>query len=937
MLAAGAAMGPTFFVENAAKAGNFGDPVLVETAANVDIKYSVCLACHSACGIRCKLVDGVLAKIDGNPYHPNCLEPHLPYDTDPEVARLTPGRICAKGQAGIQVLYNPFRIKEPLRRVGARGAGEWETITWEEAFTEIGQRLAALRDLDTPVDANDPDLGPVANKVIFSGGRNEHGQKEFTDRFWGDSFGTVNKRHDHTSICETSHHIGYAIATGHGAFGASAKDKGSTDLPNCEFVLWFGSDPMSANFPFVGQSRKLSDMLARGGKLAVVDPRCNVAASKADWWVPIVPGTDAALAMAIARVIIDGSSYNADFLQRPHDGAANPTGELNTTDATYLVKIDGIGHPYGYLRADEAGIASGTSDQFVVWSAGTAAAYDTVDTADLLPGALTVNGFTCKTAFELYAEQTRRYSFAEWAAICGIGLPTIVELAMELTSHGRRVSVEHYRGAVQHTNGTYNSVAIIHLNTLVGSYNWKGGHVFGGSHWHEMGGKAGNRFSPQTVVDGVATSGVMLTRVKAKYEDSAEFAANGYPARRPWFPFADHFNYQEIIPSIEDEYPYAAGALILYWNDIAYSTPCGKAAVERVLANESKIPLIVSIDIEMGETTAFADYVLPDSTYLERWSTPHVGSAINTKVSGVRQPVVGSFDAQMNYTPFLPNTKTLEDILIGIGKKMGLPMDLVDEFGNPTPLDNAWSWHRQLISNIADEGSGVPGATPDERLNYVLARGGRFEDYGAAYSGEAMAHQYNSRIHLFSERLAQAYDSMTGGPFDGLPKFVPVGDLQDQPLSQDNGAYPLFLSTYHQSWHSQARTMSNPWLVSILSENFVEISRTDATPRGIRTGDQVRVFSASHQDGSIGRAYVTETIRPGVVAIAHSFGHWEMSSKPREINGVTSDHDATRAVGIAANPIMRADPVKPNVTLQDKVGGSASFYDTRVQVEKYVG
>ena len=742
LLAAGGVVGMSFFRENAAQAANFGNPDLIDTDENAEIKYSVCLACHSACGIRCKVVDGVLVKVDGNPYHANTAEPHLAYDTDPDVAKLTPGRCCAKGQASVQVLYNPQRIKEPLKRVAGtpRGGGQWETISWDQAFSEIGSQLTALRDLDTPVDPDAPELGPVANKVVFSGGRNEHGQKEFTDRFWGSSYGTVNKRHDHTSICETSHHVGYAFATG--------KTKGSTDLANCEFVLWFGSDPCSANFPFVAQARKLVDMLQQGGKLAVVDPRCNVAASKADWWLPVIPGADAALALGIARDIFDRSAYNIDFLQRPHGDAANPTGELNVTDATYLVKIDADGRAGAYLRADEAGIVDGTADDYVVWAEGAAAQYDAVDAADLLPGEVTVNGITCRTAFELYETQVLTRTVDEWAAICGIDAATIGEVAAELTAHGRKVSVEHYRGAVQHTNGTYTSWAIINLNTLVGNYNWQGGHVFGGSHWHETGGKSGNRFSPKTVVDGVSTSGVQITRVGDDYEDSAEFAAGGYPAQRPWFPFAYHFNYQEIVPSIEDQYPYACGALILYWNDIAYSTPAGKAAVERVLADESKVPLIVSIDIEMGETTAYADYVLPDTTYLERWSTPHVGSAINTKVSGVRQPVVGTFDDSMNYTPYLPNTKTVEDIHIGLGEAMGLPMDLEDENGDPTPLSNAWAWHSQLLSNIADEGDGVPGATAQERIDYVLARGGRFEDYDGLYAddGETMAHTMSNRF-----------------------------------------------------------------------------------------------------------------------------------------------------------------------------------------------
>ena len=93
-------------------------------------------------------------------------------------------------------------------------------------------------------------------------------------------------------------------------------------------------------------------------------------------------------------------------------------------------------------------------------------------------------------------------------------------------------------------------------------------------------------------------------------------------------------------------------------------------------------------------------------------------------------------------------------------------------------------------------------------------------------------------------------------------------------------------------------------------------------------------FRADFAEGSVGRALVTETVRPGTVAIAHSFGHWEMSSKSNKVNGVDSDFDGTRAAGIAANPIMRADPVKSNVSLQDKIGGSASFSNTRVRVTK---
>ncbi|HMQ16028.1 MAG TPA: hypothetical protein PKC49_08655 [Phycisphaerae bacterium] len=114
----------------------------------------------------------------------------------------------------------------------------------------------------------------------------------------------------------------------------------------------------------------------------------------------------------------------------------------------------------------------------------------------------------------------------------------------------------------------------------------------------------------------------------------------------------------------------------------------------------------------MGEATAWADYVLPDSTCFERWTVVGVAPTILTKCSGVRQPAVGSLDANMNYTPVLPNTKTLEDILIGLARAAGWPVG----------LDRAWDYWRQVITNMAVDGGG-PG------LDYVLARGGRFDGY----------------------------------------------------------------------------------------------------------------------------------------------------------------------------------------------------------------
>jgi len=313
---------------------------------------------------------------------------------------------------------------------------------------------------------------------------------------------------------------------------------------------------------------------------------------------------------------------------------------------------------------------------------------------------------------------------------------TIQSMAGQLAAAGRHGNVTMYRGPVQHTNGTYSGLAILALNLLIGNFNWKGGLSFGGGGFRDA--YTGAPYDPNTFPGKVTESGVPLTRVGKSYEISAEFAANGYPARRPWFPIARHYNYQEIIPSIEDGYPYPVKALILYWNGIPYSTPAARAAWERVVADETTIELLVAIDIAMGEATVWADYVLPDTTYFERWTAVTVAPTILTKLTGVRQPVVGTLDAEMNYTGVLPNTKMLEDILIGIGKAMGLAV----------PWDRAWDFWNQILTNIATD-SGGPG------LDFVLARGGRFANADTAYEGELLKSRFSTRLYFFSEKLAK--------------------------------------------------------------------------------------------------------------------------------------------------------------------------------------
>lgn len=915
-------------------------PDLTEVDAGVQVIMSACQNCHSRCGIMARVKDGVLLKIDGNPYHPNNFDPdeRPPYSTPVDVAKRKPGRLCAKGQAGVQVLYDPYRIKQPLKRVGPRGSGKWKAITWEQAFQEIAAKLKPLRDLNTLIDPAAPELGPVANQVLYSAGRTIEGG--FTDRVWGNGFGTINKREDHTSICETSHHVANELMTWDEKASRGRKNHFKPDIVEAKYIILFGSSFLEANFPMVATARKLMDFRAKGGKYVVVDPRFSNTAALAHRWVPVKPGTDAALALGMARWILENGKYDAKYLANANQAAAKAGGEPTWTDSTRLVVVDpSHADARRYLRADAIG---GKKENYVAWSGGEPKEIaEAALVGELKPGEVTVTGRRCKTAFQLMKERVFSKSLSQYAEDCGLSVDLITALASEFAAAGKQAVTNAYRGAVQHTNGVYNQLSINILNTLAGNYDWRGGNGGGGGGYPE-----GSGVIPLGAVPGgVTPKGIKLNRTVKHYEKDAPnlFKRDGgYPAKRPWFPYATHGNYQEVIPSAAQGYPYPIKALITYWNAWPYSTPALRKVFEDYVKDEKKLPLFVAISLNIGEVAAFADYVLPDTTYLEKWAFPGMTPTILTKATPLQQPVVGKLDgkdigtAPFNpdapnvYTPVLPNTKTVGDIHIGLAKALGLPGVGDKAFKDGSPLNSYWDFYKKGLENLS-KNTGKP-------ISEIVAKGGVFEDPGNEYDGKYLKYKYGNLIHIYIEQLATTKDSMTGQHFDGLPHYEPAKFADNTAISTvDEKGYPFQLITYKLAWHAQARTATIPWLIILQPENFVEINASDAKRLRIRNGNKVRLVSATSPSGVVGKAKVTEGLRPGVIAVSHHFGHWELASKPHVVDGVSQGYDRSRGTGLTVNPIMRLDQFKGkvlNTSIQDKVGGSVSFYDSRVKLVK---
>ena len=208
--------------------GSYVYPDRPPTWRGVRTTFSVCKQCRSDCGLVARTFNGVLEKLDGNPYHPHSTEPHAPYATDPAAASVwsQPHSLCARGQAGRQTVYDPYRLTVPLKRSGPRGSGSFEAISWEQLVTEVvdGGRLFShvageehryvegFRDIwrggkgrFEPVDATNPDFGPKTNGLVVYWGRAEPGQNDLLTRF-AHAFGSVNV-FPHVGICELNHHV----------------------------------------------------------------------------------------------------------------------------------------------------------------------------------------------------------------------------------------------------------------------------------------------------------------------------------------------------------------------------------------------------------------------------------------------------------------------------------------------------------------------------------------------------------------------------------------------------------------------------------------------------------------------------------------------------------------------------------------------------------
>lgn len=949
------------------------------------ISYTTCLGCTTLCGVRVRIdrASGKVLRVAGNPYSPLSTDPHLPMKASVRESFIAisahngkglAGRstACGRGNAVAQQIDSPYRVLTPLKRVGSRNSGQWAPIAFDQLVKELVEGgdlfgeghvdgLAALRDLKTPIDSSQPALGPRVNQVAVLSSVND-GRDGFARRFFQQSYGTLNFV-GHGSYCGGSYRSGSGALFG----DMKAMPHCKPDFSNAEFVLFVGTAPGQAGNPFKRQGTLVAKARTEG-KLSyvVVDPVLTHADNRASGdrgrWLPIRPGTDGAMAMAIIRWLFENERIDSRFLSFPNAKLAKENGEPSFSNATHLVVVEPK-HPRErrFLRASDLGVELPEElrykegDAFVCLDdAGKPVFSDQakgpaplfVDTV------LTVGGeaVRVKSSLQLLREEAMRLELGAYAQACGIPTETLAALAKELASHGKRASVIAH-GGMMSGSGFYNAYALMSINALLGNINWKGGFVANGGGFKDNG--EGPRYNLATFAGMVKPAGTPLGR-NVPYEKTAEFAARKtdnkpYPATAPWFPNAPGLT-TELLPGGISGYPYALKALVLWSSNPLYGVTGLRNKIAKDLADPKKLPLIISVDPFINESNAYADYIIPDSLMYESWGWVAAWNGVPTKAMSARWPVIEPKAAKT------PEGRAIgmETFFIALAKAMQLPGfgegALSDPDGTTHALNGPEDWYLRGGANIAWLGKEpVVDATDDDirlsgverirpllektlkpeevaKVAFLFTRGGRYQPGKDAYdedNAEWMRNPMKAMSHLWNENVGASRNSLTGKRYIGCATWVEPSFADGTPVRKiyPVDKWPLQLVSYKSA-------LQNPYsigatrLLGLHPENPVLIHPDDAHRLHLKMGDLTVITTPA---GSLkARVMVHAGITPGVAAFEHGFGHRELGARAHRIGSARQPQDQRLAAGVNLNEIGLIDPTRPDKSpWVDSVSGGA--------------
>ncbi|MEP7275146.1 MAG: molybdopterin oxidoreductase family protein [Betaproteobacteria bacterium] len=902
--------------------------------------YTTCYMCACRCGIQVTTQRGKIRFIQGNRNHP-----------------VNKGVLCAKGSAGIMKQNSPAKLRKPLLRKpgSARGSGEFVEIEWDEALDLLTARLAKIRSTNP-------------TQLAFFTGRD---QMQALSGLWAQQFGTPNWS-AHGGFCS----VNMAVA-GLYTIGYSFWEFGTADFDLAKyFVLWGVAEDHSSNPIKIG----LEKLKRNGAKFVSINPVRTGYSAIADAWIPVRPGTDGLLALAIVHVLLTDGTIDFAFLSR-HTNAPWLVVQSPGTAGDGLFARNDAGHP---LVFDEA--------------TGGFAAASSADIRPALFGDWTLpDGRRARTALSLAAERyvDARYAPATVAAECGVPAETIIQLAREMAhvafneaielpirwtdmwgrTHesvvGRPVAMYAMRGISAHSNGFHTCRALHLIQMLLGALDGPGNFRARAPYPRRIPMRSLPENDPAVIFAPDTPLRRMPNGHPTKPEELVVDAA-GAPLRidraYSWeSPLATHGLMHMVIANAASHDPYPIDTLLLFmanmaWNSSMNTTGTREMLTRKDASGDYAIPFLVVVDAFHSETVGFADLVLPDTTYLERHDAI---SLLDRPISepdmvadAIRHPVV-ALDRDV---------RPWQDVLVELASRLKFP-----SFTRPDGT-RKFADYKDFIVNYEklpgigflagwrgpDGESHLRGAPnpkqwekyienqsfftfhwPESMRYYKYANKDylEFAEKHALFGTPPVA----LTMQIYSEPLQKFRLAAQGhydGPqpptaadrariatyFDPLPIWYPP--LESQRIAADD--FPLHAITqrpmamYH-SWDSQ-----NAWLRQILSANHLYMNRATAARQGLADDDWVWV--ESHHGRIRCRLRTMEGVEANTVwtwnAVGKQAGAWGLANDaPEATTGFLLNHLISELLPQHGDdPHRRANA--------DPVTGQAAWFDLRVRVVK---
>jgi sulfite dehydrogenase (quinone) subunit SoeA len=895
-----------------------------------EIRKTTCYMCACRCGINVHLKSGKVAYIEGNRDHP-----------------VNKGVLCAKGAAGIMQVNAPSRLQAPLKRVGPRGSGEFEQISWDEALALAVSWLEPLRQ-------------EAPEKLAFFTGRDQ--SQSFTG-WWAQQFGTPNFA-AHGGFCSVN-----MAAAGIYTMGGAFWEFGQPDWDHAKLFILFGVAEDHDSNPIKMGIGKLK---ARGARIVGVNPIRSGYNAVADDWLGITPGTDGLLILSLIHVLLQAGKIDVDYLSR-------------YTNAPVLVNGDPKSPEFGLFLRDDAG-----KPLVIDRATGKLAPFDQPGLRPDLAATHRHAGVTHRPVMHLLATRylDPQYAPEAGAARTGISAAKIRNLAAEIartafddpvvierewtdfrgevhkTMVGRPVAFHAMRGISAHSNGFQTARALHLLQILLGAVETPGGMRFKPPYPKP----ATAHPKPHCkVTPGAPLNGPHLGYVQGP--DDLCLTDDGTPARIDkaftWEnPMSAHGLMHMVISNAHAGDPYRIDTLFLYMANMSWNSSMNTGGVMQMLTDTDEngdyvIPRIIYADAYSSEMVAYADLILPDTTYLERHDCISLLDRPISEADGaadaIRWPVVQP-DREV---------RGFQSVLLDLGARLGLP-GMVNADGSARYADYAdyivnherkpgvgplAGW--RTGDNGLTHGRGLPNAAQlDEYIRnsgffvaHVPADAAYFKPWNRAYQDWAVSMGFYDKpepylFQLYVEPLRRFQLAAEGhgsrqppdhlraqirATLDPLPIwYAPFEDGHADPEEFPIHALTQRPMAMYHSWGTQ-----NAWLRQIHGVNPLYVPTALWQKHSFAEGDWAQVTSI--------HGAITVPVAHMAALNENTVWTWNAIGKRKGAWGLAESAQETEK-GFLLNHLIhellppRGDGLRWSNA--DPVTGQAAWFDLRVKIEK---